>query len=427
MSIRELFQIRILHGYILQILLAEMLYLGAAPDRGKHPRLRAVVGLLVFAALAVSIPNMILYYYGSGLISLSVFLLSLLLWYFCKEVSFHKVLFCCISAQLTQNLSYNIECVFSGPVRERFGYVGWFVLSVGVMASVYAACSRIYTRRFRHAREEVDRRIFFFALASSFYTFTIQYMFKVYGIDAYWITKMPMILCNLFGLGVLWEWLAIEGKDQENVLLQTLIERERQQFELINKNNEVINMKAHDLKHFVSQMSSRNMADPGELQEIEAALLINERKFDTGCSTLDILLGDKQAVCEGNNINLSVVTDGTPLDFLSTGDLVALFGNALDNAIECESGVQPEELRYIALHISRHNNLVSIRLENYFSGSLNLVGGLPATTKKDSDLHGFGLKSIRYIAQKYGGTVSISQENSVFVLSILLLMQQSET
>lgn len=423
-GIQELFQLQLRHGYIPQILLAEMIYMGKS-DWRSHPRLRFGAGLLVFAALAVSIPNAIIYYYSSGYSSLTIFLLSLLFWYFCMDEAFSKILFCCISAQLTQNLSYNIESLFSQPVTQRFGYAGWCILSVAVMVAVYAVCDKIYVGRIQQMHEEIDRTIFAFAIACSGYTFTIQYMFTVYGIDGYWITKLPMILCDIFGLGVLWEWVVIAGKDRENLLLQALIEREKQQFEIINKNNEVINMKAHDLKHFVSQMSGKKIADAEELREIESALSINDTKFDTGCSTLDILLGEKQMICAENKISLRVVTDGAPLAFLSTGDLVALFGNALDNAIECECSVQPEALRYIALHISGHNNLISIRVENYFSGTLRLVDGLPATTKADSDIHGFGLKSIRYIAKKYNGAVNVSQANNVFLLNILLLMQKS--
>jgi signal transduction histidine kinase len=58
--------------------------------------------------------------------------------------------------------------------------------------------------------------------------------------------------------------------------------------------------------------------------------------------------------------------------------------------------------------------------ENYFEGDIKLANGLPVTTKRDKDNHGFGLKSIRYAAEKYGGTMTINIEENWFILRILL-------
>ena len=45
--------------------------------------------------------------------------------------------------------------------------------------------------------------------------------------------------------------------------------------------------------------------------------------------------------------------------------------------------------------------------------------GLPRTTKDVSNYHGFGIKSIKYIVEKYAGTVSVSVEQGIFDLKIL--------
>lgn len=41
------------------------------------------------------------------------------------------------------------------------------------------------------------------------------------------------------------------------------------------------------------------------------------------------------------------------------------------------------------------------------------------TTKEDRNFHGYGLKSIRYVAKKYGGTVTARMEKQWFVLQLL--------
>lgn len=46
-------------------------------------------------------------------------------------------------------------------------------------------------------------------------------------------------------------------------------------------------------------------------------------------------------------------------------------------------------------------------------------GGLPATSKPDKAYHGYGLKSIRYVAEKYGGVFSYKAEGGIFRASVL--------
>ena len=64
---------------------------------------------------------------------------------------------------------------------------------------------------------------------------------------------------------------------------------------------------------------------------------------------------------------------------------------------------------------------MSINVNNYFRGEV-VIGdnGLPVTTKRSKDYHGFGLKSICMIVDKYKGDVSVRTENNVFNLNIVL-------
>ncbi|MCR5078945.1 MAG: hypothetical protein K6B65_03375 [Bacilli bacterium] len=42
-------------------------------------------------------------------------------------------MFCCISAQLIQNLPHNIEMLIYLPLKEHINDLGWFFLSLGVI------------------------------------------------------------------------------------------------------------------------------------------------------------------------------------------------------------------------------------------------------------------------------------------------------
>ena len=66
-----LFQITLYHGYLLQILAAELIFTRPLPRRSRF-WLRLPVGAAVYAALAVVIPNFIARYV-SGFFSLTIF------------------------------------------------------------------------------------------------------------------------------------------------------------------------------------------------------------------------------------------------------------------------------------------------------------------------------------------------------------------
>ena len=82
--------------------------------------------------------------------------------------------------------------------------------------------------------------------------------------------------------------------------------------------------------------------------------------------------------------------------------------------------VDPEE-RVMGLVIKRvGENMVSISVYNYCGDAqFEFIEGVPKTTKKIGELHGFGLRSVRRICQKYGGTMDIRIENKLFKVTML--------
>lgn len=104
-------------------------------------------------------------------------------------------------------------------------------------------------------------------------------------------------------------------------------------------------------------------------------------------------------------------------------DLSILLNNTLNNAIEgCERSNHPQ------IHLVSYckKNVYMIECANSFVGEIRLdeESGLPVTTKKDSQEHGYGLISIRNVAQKYYGDIDIRQENGKFILCIMLLLSR---
>jgi sensor histidine kinase regulating citrate/malate metabolism len=139
----------------------------------------------------------------------------------------------------------------------------------------------------------------------------------------------------------------------------------------------------------------------------------------TGNQALDIVLMEKGLFCKNHNIQWTCMADGFQLDFMKNEDIYAIFGNAFDNAISAVQKVE-EDKRVIGVKMINQNNLLTIQIQNYFNGELEFVDGLPKTTQENKRMHGYGMKSIRYTAEKYFGTITVNTESDIFMLQILI-------
>lgn len=182
---------------------------------------------------------------------------------------------------------------------------------------------------------------------------------------------------------------------------------------------EMINMKCHDILHRLEDYHLP--LSNSEEQEIESLIRIYDQSYRTGNQTLDVLLTDQALLCEKSRIQLSFMGDGDCLRFLTEAEIYSLFGNALSNAMEASCQLE-EEKRQISIIIRSSGELVSISVTNYYRGELQFEAGLPVTTRSDPEgLHGYGMKSMRAIARKYGGEMTVRAEGGVFVLNAWLL------
>lgn len=187
------------------------------------------------------------------------------------------------------------------------------------------------------------------------------------------------------------------------------------------ENIELINLKVHDLKHQISMFAHNGGMDAETVADINRMISIYDAEVETGLEALDVVLTEKSLFCKKNGIRFSTMADCTSLQFMKESDMYVLFGNAVDNAIEAVMKIDDEDKRYIGLSVYARGGLVSINVNNYFRGEV-VIGdnGLPVTTKRSKDYHGFGLKSICMIVDKYKGDVSVRTENNVFNLNIVL-------
>ena len=207
----------------------------------------------------------------------------------------------------------------------------------------------------------------------------------------------------------------------EAELEQQLLQMQYSNYQISQESIDLINQKYHDLKHQISALryELNDEEKYGYLTQMEDEIRQYEAENKTGNKVLDTILTAKSLVCQNQRITMTVVADGNLLGFMSTMDLSALFGNALDNAIRGAASVADENERLIRVVVCEQMGLVLVKIENRYAGEVRFDGKDLMTTKNNKDYHGYGVKSIRKTVEKYDGTVTIRTEDGWFLLSIL--------
>ena len=204
--------------------------------------------------------------------------------------------------------------------------------------------------------------------------------------------------------------------------VQNTLQTQYQQYKQSRESIEVINMKYHDMKHQIQFL--KNEQDPKKrnefLDRMENEIKSFELQNKTGNAILDTILTGKSLYCYKHGITMTSVVDGKLLDFMDVVDICNIFGNALDNAIESVMRIEDKEKRLIHVTVSQLNDFVMIRIENYYEGALFTDGNDYITTKSDKKYHGYGIKSIKYTADRYDGAVYIKTDNSWFDIKIVI-------
>ena len=101
---------------------------------------------------------------------------------------------------------------------------------------------------------------------------------------------------------------------------------------------------------------------------------------------------------------------------MSDVDMTAILSNGLENAIHAVIKL-PENKREISLDMHLNDEKLLISLKNTYDQKPDIIDGLPYTSKSG---HGFGTRSIWYVAEKLNGSCQFTVTDSYFILRVIL-------
>ena len=354
--------------------------------------------------------------------------------YICNDFSFREAGFYCVKAfingEFAASMCWQIY-YYLRYVRGMHGEHWRWVELVLVYAVIFAILTLIELNLKKDLEElHITRRellVVIIIAASVFAMSNLSYLDQNGLFSGSFVMDIFIIrtLVDLSGIAVLYAY-HIQVKEVqirfEKDALHNIMEMQYKNYQLSKENIDMVNQKYHDLKHQINILKAQSYTGKSTsyLEKMEREIRVYETQNKTGNQILDAVLTNKAMICQNKEIELKFIVDGEALSFMDDMDVSALFGNMLDNAIESAEKQQEKQKRLIWLYVTREKQFVRIRTENYCDEKIHFKNGMPVTTKKDRQLHGYGMKSIKSTVEKYHGSVVAAQENNWFELKILL-------
>lgn len=336
-----------------------------------------------------------------------------------------------VLAELVAALHWQMHCFFFPDAGAELVWPGPATFFALVYAAAFGGACLIESRHFRPAQAlDVTAGELSSAVAIALVTFFMSNVSFLnsntpfsgrLGSEIFYIRTL-VDLCGFVALYAQQGQRLQHRARAEVRAIDEMLRRQHEQYLQSKLSIEIVARQYHDLKHQIGVI--RAEGDPGRrasyLDELEAQLSGHATQADTGNGVLDVILTAKSLECAQRGIALTYVVDGATVEFMSAMDVAAVFGNALDNAIDGVMAVPDPDRRLIKVAVYGRDRFVMLTFENYFTGELRTEDGDIVTRRSDRTRHGYGLKSIRYTAEKYGGSMTVSTEDNWFVLRILL-------
>lgn len=431
--------------YVVTLLFGELLLLH---DRPRQPRIRIRFAVMVIAypaavfaeGLAVSRLSAVL---ANGAMDVLlqmghfalIFLGTVPMVMFCWKIDIREAFFFCAAGYCLEHIG-NAVVSIAGFALNSHGIVlpeavRWLLFSLllkgGVMLFVYWLFLRPKLKQ--EPVNASDLRVCIISMVNLLICMVLDILKNVglgFPLNAF-TTRVICPVYALFGcflcLFLQTGYFANQSLEASNAILDQLLMAEAKKHTLGKETVELINMKCHDLKYQLHRLEEEPEAShQAILKEIRQTFDIYNSLVKTENDVLDSIIMNIYPICAKQHVKFTYIVDGVSLKWLSASDVASLFGNLLDNALECVTG-EEEGKRIISLNVRREKDMLLIHIHNQCSVAPVFKDGLPMTTKGDNRYHGFGMRSVRYLVDKYNGEMRVSWNADVFSVDILLPMK----
>ncbi|WP_448902117.1 sensor histidine kinase [Eubacterium sp.] len=206
-----------------------------------------------------------------------------------------------------------------------------------------------------------------------------------------------------------------QQKNKEFTELQIQLQKEydmTEYYKTLFTQNENQQILIHDIRHHLSAIAQLNEQNDQNKIAHYLETLLNSTELQNSArfcdnDLLNSILCHYMKICQNSHITLKVDIRKKLLKNLEYSDLTALFCNLLTNAIEACSDI-PDSYIDLSVTAKENTGITIINIINTCRIRPNFNrNGRPISIKKNKLKHGFGLKSVERVVDKYNGNIKM--------------------
>ncbi len=397
------------------------LFMRAMFDKNNRPK-HIVVILLIFQIAVTYLSNS---YFGLGSQKGILFII------FSNVITYKYIFNSDLLKIIFGNLAYIIVITFVELIFVSFTYMLFDINQNQLVSSnLYTVIYFILTRtivylmiRFAGNIKIVQKnlkKVYVYELIMTlsiniFFIFMIFSLFKNKDIveassSAIFTMTITIIIFTAMVINVINQIIKYSKKESEWLLLMREYERQQNYIESLDRLTYKLKAQRHDFNHHIDEAKKYAKELLKDVQEVNNIVNIEN-------STILAILNNNLTVAKEKDIEVDLNIDIPKELKVNSMDISIILGNSLSNAIEaCEN----LKKKYIKLYMYMKGEYLIIKIKNSKKEDVFIDENSYETTKIDKENHGFGLKNIKYIVDKYDGLLKIEQSKEEFILNIAM-------
>ena len=359
---------------------------------------------------------------------LSFFVCNFLILILCYEVNIKSSLFhsfLLLSFMIVTEILVDFICsvLFSVDLDICFNDKYMLIIQATISKLLYFVTvyfsAKFSSKEYKSDRSYSSLFLCILPIASIVFMYTSIFLCIEYSVNENF--KFALVICNLLSLlsnivvfYVHDKTIKTNRKYTELLLTQQKEDNRVSYYELLKEQNVNSKVLIHDItKHLNSlkMLSMNNNADIVDyIDNIENDFGIMNPIDYSNNALLNLITNRYYQICKKENISFEINIQNTQLDFMSEPDITSLFDNLIANATEA---AKQSENKFIIFSIDiRNSNFLVISVLNSSDKKPLQVNENIISSKKDSEMHGIGIKSIKRVVKKYDGIITMTYNDN---------------
>ncbi|MDE6739106.1 MAG: ATP-binding protein [Lachnospiraceae bacterium] len=198
-------------------------------------------------------------------------------------------------------------------------------------------------------------------------------------------------------------------------------DKQQEMAEEIRRIQQQIGLLKHDMKnHTLVILSYLEENKTEEARQYAGEILDKLNRMYTyvnvGNSLLSYIINSKLSMAKEQGIEIKAEIENLSFSYMDSVDFSSLLNNMLDNAV---NGALESEGKRLEVNIVSEKGFDVITVKNSIDGSV-LKDNPELASSKEEPGHGYGMKQMKAVTEKYEGNIDIYEKDGMFVVRVML-------